>query len=118
MVPLSHELEEYAKDIVGVMRPRRGLRVELHAHHRPVPQSHPLHRAVIKASAKLAAVAKALKPVLTSGFGLETLPGWIGRWTQRAAASLQITQTGQLNWNIVGIPAAVVVVLVVLMSYR
>jgi NADH-quinone oxidoreductase subunit L len=67
---------------------------------------------------KLAGVARAMKPILTSGLGLETLPGWIGKWTELAAASLQITQTGQLNWNIVGIPAAVVVVLVVLMSYK
>jgi NADH-quinone oxidoreductase subunit L len=67
---------------------------------------------------RFAPVARALKPALTSGLGLETLPGLIGRWTAHAAASLQTTQTGQLSWNIVGIPLAVILVLVVLMSYR
>ena len=67
---------------------------------------------------RLAGVARALKPTLAGGFGLETLPGWIGKWTSRAAASLQTIQTGQLSWNVVGIPAAVIVVLIVLMSYR
>ncbi len=63
-------------------------------------------------------LARAVKPLLTGGFGLETLPGRIAAWTERAAGSLQITQTGQLSWNIVGIPVAVIVVLFVLMSTR
>ncbi len=67
---------------------------------------------------KFAGLSRIVKPALTGGFGLETLPGRIAAWTDRAAASLQTTQTGQLSWNIVGIPAAVIIVLFVLLSYR
>ena len=34
--------------------------------------------------------------------------------TQQAAEALRVTQTGQLNWNMVGIVAALVLVLAVL----
>lgn len=49
-----------------------------------------------------------------NGFGAETLNRGAVALTQRAAAALQVTQTGQLNWNVLGIMAALVVVLLVL----
>jgi len=49
-----------------------------------------------------------------NGFGFESLNQGAVNLTQKAAAALQLTQTGQLNWNVVGIVAALVVVLLVL----
>lgn len=67
---------------------------------------------------RLAPLARSLKSLTAGGFGLEALPSRIGKWTNGLAASLQVTQTGQLNWNIVGIPVGVILILVILMSYR
>lgn len=49
-----------------------------------------------------------------SGFGFEPLNRQLVAWTQRTATILQKTQTGQLNWNILGIAGALLMVLVVL----
>ena len=49
-----------------------------------------------------------------SGFGFEPLNHKLVAWTQRIATILQKTQTGQLNWNILGIAGALLIVLVVL----
>ena len=49
-----------------------------------------------------------------SGFGFESLNRQLVAWTQHIAAILQKTQTGQLNWNILGIAGALLIVLVVL----
>ena len=61
--------------------------------------------------------ALTLKPLAAHGFGLESLPPRIGTWTDRLAAALQVTQTGQLNWNVVGIPLGVILVLLILIRY-
>lgn len=68
--------------------------------------------------ARLAGVAEALRGAsraAENGFGFETLNQSVVRLTQSAAAALQGTQTGQLHWNIVGIVAALAVVLVALL---
>jgi NADH-quinone oxidoreductase subunit L len=49
-----------------------------------------------------------------SGFGFEPLNRLVVDWTSRSATILQKTQTGQLNWNILGIAGALLMVLVVL----
>ena len=49
-----------------------------------------------------------------SGFGFEPLNHQLVVWTQRSAVLLQKTQTGQLNWNILGIAGALLMVLVLL----
>ncbi len=63
-------------------------------------------------------MARGLQPLTAHGFGLEALPSRLASWTERIAASLQVTQTGQLNWNIVGIPLGVILILLVLLRYR
>ena len=66
---------------------------------------------------RLAGLAPALSGfgrAAANGFGAETLNRGAVALTQRAAAALQVTQTGQLNWNVLGIMAALVVVLLVL----
>ncbi len=67
---------------------------------------------------RLAPLARGWQPLMDTGFGLEALPRRLAAWTQRFAASLQRTQTGQLNWNIVGIPLGVILVLYILLGYR
>ena len=49
-----------------------------------------------------------------SGFGFEPLNRQFVAWTQRSAVLLQKTQTGQLNWNILGIAGALLMVLTLL----
>lgn len=49
-----------------------------------------------------------------NGFGAEMLNRGAVSLTQKAAAALQVSQTGQLNWNVLGIVAALVVVLLIL----
>jgi NADH-quinone oxidoreductase subunit L len=48
------------------------------------------------------------------GFWFEQLNQQITDLTQRAAAALSMTQTGQLNWNLLGILAGLLVVLLIL----
>ena len=36
------------------------------------------------------------------------------KWTQTAAKKLRVTQTGHLNWNVVGIVGGLVIVLIIL----
>ena len=67
---------------------------------------------------KLTAPAETLRPLASAGFGLEELPRRIADWTDRAAVSLQITQSGQLNWNVVAIPLALVAILFVLLGFK
>lgn len=47
-------------------------------------------------------------------FGFETVNRWIITATQSTAAVLRQTQTGQLNWNVVGIIGSLVLVLAIL----
>lgn len=49
-----------------------------------------------------------------NGFGFESVNRGIVSLTQRSAAALQHTQTGQLNWNIVGIVAGLTAVLLII----
>ena len=49
-----------------------------------------------------------------NGFGFEALNRGTVNLTQKAASALQLTQTGQLNWNVLGIILALVVVLLIL----
>jgi NADH-quinone oxidoreductase subunit L len=52
--------------------------------------------------------------LVTAGFGFEVLNGQINSATRGAAAVLSRTQTGQLNWNVVGIVGAFGLVVVFL----
>lgn len=52
--------------------------------------------------------------VLDSSFGLESVNGWIVRSVQALSKVFQITQMGQLNWNIFGIVGALLGILLVL----
>ncbi len=68
---------------------------------------------------RLAGVGRALSGVgraAGNGFGFEALNQGFVSLTQSAAAVLQRTQTGQLNWNVLGIVAALVVVLVLVVA--
>lgn len=55
-----------------------------------------------------------LGQVAGNGFGFEAINRGVVQATQQAAEALRVTQTGQLNWNMVGIVAALVLVLAVL----
>lgn len=47
------------------------------------------------------------------GFGFESINKGLVSITQKSASALQLTQTGQLNWNIVGILVGLIAVLLV-----
>jgi NADH-quinone oxidoreductase subunit L len=64
--------------------------------------------------APLANLTQALKPAVTSGLGFEWVNQRIVDLTKRTASALQLTQTGQLNWNIAGILAGLVLILLIL----
>lgn len=66
------------------------------------------------ARATLEKWAQVLKPAITSGLGFEWVNQRIVNMTKRTAALLQRTQTGQLNWNIAGILAGLVLILLIL----
>ncbi len=70
------------------------------------------------ARSRFSSLAQAFKPFLTKGFGLEDLPRLIAGWTEGIAGSLQKIHTGQLNWNVVGIPVGVIMILIILMRYK
>jgi NADH-quinone oxidoreductase subunit L len=68
--------------------------------------------------ARLAGASNALQGVARiaeNGFGFESLNQSIVRLTQSTAGVLQRTQTGQLHWNVLGIVAALAVVLAALL---
>lgn len=55
-----------------------------------------------------------LAELAVSGFGFERVNRWVIGGTQQTAAQLQRSQTGQLNWNIVGVIGVLVLVLLLL----
>jgi len=62
----------------------------------------------------LARILKPLGTIAEKSFGFEWINQQIIRGTQRIAEGLRRTQTGQLNWNVVGIVGGLVIVLIVL----
>jgi hypothetical protein len=52
--------------------------------------------------------------VVASGLGFEWINQQIVTLTSRTASRLQRTQTGQLNWNVAGILAGLVLILIIL----
>jgi NADH-quinone oxidoreductase subunit L len=64
----------------------------------------------------LAKSSQALKPPVVSGLGFEWVNQQIVNLTKRTASLLQRTQTGQLNWNIAGILAGLVLILLILVQ--
>ena len=52
--------------------------------------------------------------MVASGLGFEWVNQQIVNLTKRTASMLQRTQTGQLNWNIAGILAGLVIILLIL----
>ena len=60
-------------------------------------------------------LAEAFKPILEAGFGFDALNRQIVQGVKRTAAFVQIAQTGQLNWNVVGIVSGLVVILLVVL---
>ena len=58
--------------------------------------------------------AHIVQPPLQKGLGFDWLNRQVARLVDRASAALQRTQTGQLNWNILGILAGLVILLLVL----
>jgi hypothetical protein len=55
---------------------------------------------------------------LEANFGFDWLNHQVVDWVQRIAIFLQKTQTGQLNWNILGIAGTLLIVLALLWSYQ
>jgi NADH-quinone oxidoreductase subunit L len=55
-----------------------------------------------------------LMPLVETSFGFDTLNLWIVRGVSSSAERLRATQTGELNWNILGIFSGLLVVLVIL----
>jgi NADH-quinone oxidoreductase subunit L len=64
----------------------------------------------------LAGSLSGLANAADKGFGFESVNQLFVNLTQRTAAALQVTQTGHLNWNVVGIVGALIVVLLILTS--
>ena len=56
-----------------------------------------------------------LAPVVESSFGFEPLNGLVVRSVQGLAAGFSRLQTGELNWNILGILGGLLLVLAVLL---
>ncbi len=55
-----------------------------------------------------------LSRAANNGFGFESLNKGLVSITQKSAAALQVTQTGQLNWNVLGIVAGLAAVLLLI----
>jgi NADH-quinone oxidoreductase subunit L len=55
-----------------------------------------------------------LTPLVETSFGFDSLNQWIVEKVNETAESLRATQSGQLNWNILGIFSGLLVVLLVL----
>jgi len=49
-------------------------------------------------------------------FGFESINQWVVSGTRRVAATMQHTQTGQLNWNIAGLVIGLIAVLIVVVG--
>jgi len=62
---------------------------------------------------RFTSLVQAFKPMLEVGFGFDALNRQIVQGVKRAAKFVQIAQTGQLNWNVVGIVSGLVVILLV-----
>jgi NADH-quinone oxidoreductase subunit L len=67
------------------------------------------------ARARFTAFAQAFRPIAEAGFGFEALNRQIVNGVKRSATFVQTSQTGQLNWNVVGILAGLVIVLLVVL---
>jgi len=53
-------------------------------------------------------------PLVDSSFGFESINRFVVRSTYQISEQFSLTQTGELNWNILGIVSALLVVLIVL----
>jgi hypothetical protein len=51
---------------------------------------------------------------VAAGLGFEAVNGWVTQRIRNTAMILQVTQTGQLNWNVVGVLGGLLAVLVFL----
>jgi NADH-quinone oxidoreductase subunit L len=63
---------------------------------------------------RLARVSQGLQPIVTGGLGFDWVNDQIVKATKMLASLLQRAQTGQLNWNIAGIVAGLVIILIIL----
>jgi NADH-quinone oxidoreductase subunit L len=59
-----------------------------------------------------------LSPLVDSSFGLESLNRFVVNGVFKAAEGFSVTQTGELNWNILGIIGALLAVLIVLLGAK
>jgi hypothetical protein len=55
-----------------------------------------------------------LSGVSSEQFGFEPLNRWISKTVQDGAEALRITQSGLLHWNVAGIVAGLIIVLIAL----
>ena len=62
--------------------------------------------------------ARALKSLFETGLGFEWINSQVANLIQRLAGGLQRLQTGQLNWNVMGILGGLIVVVFVLIGGR
>ena len=53
-------------------------------------------------------------PLVDNSFGFETINRFVVRSTYQISEQFSLTQTGELNWNILGIISALLVVLILL----
>jgi NADH-quinone oxidoreductase subunit L len=67
-----------------------------------------------QAAARLSARFQGFARVAAADFGFERINASIVRATLRVASSLRTSQTGQLNWNVVGIVGGLILVLTIL----
>ena len=67
-----------------------------------------------QAAARLSARFQGFTRVAAADFGFERINSSIVRTTLRLASSLRTSQTGQLNWNVVGIVGGLILVLAIL----
>ena len=64
--------------------------------------------------AALLKLTRTLKPTIAAGLGFEWINQQVVNLTTRTASILQLSQTGQLNWNIAGILVGLLLILLVL----
>jgi NADH-quinone oxidoreductase subunit L len=69
-----------------------------------------------RAPEALANLPPAVQRLARTEFGFDWLNGRIAAATQRAAGTLQLSQTGQLNWNVAAVAAALGLVLLALLT--
>ncbi len=65
---------------------------------------------------RLAAALQGVGKIAADSFGFEALNRFVVKDVERSAEALRTTQTGLLNWNIVGIVAALILVLVIVIA--